>query len=197
MKRYLFPFLVVFICTFSVGLQAQEREWRVLVEQMAEEEGARADAVENLYEELLYLERYPMDLNRVSRDQLERFPLLSSEQVLSLMEFLEENRPLYTVYELRNVPRVDHRTVELILPFFRVDEAEGVRIQDWERVREQDRAWEKPLDFLKRLATRCRVVSIRRSRSGPVTGLYPIVSSSDTPTATTWERIFTPPSVTR
>ncbi|HHU26149.1 MAG TPA: helix-hairpin-helix domain-containing protein [Bacteroidales bacterium] len=150
MKRYLFPFLVVFICTFSVGLQAQEREWRVLVEQMAEEEGARADAVENLYEELLYLERYPMDLNRVSRDQLERFPLLSSEQVLSLMEFLEENRPLYTVYELRNVPRVDHRTVELILPFFRVDEAEGVRIQDWERVREQDRAWEKPLDFLKK-----------------------------------------------
>lgn len=150
MKRYLFPFLVVFICTFSVTMQAQEREWRVLVEQMAEEEGARADAVENLYEELLYLERYPMDLNRVSRDQLERFPLLSSEQVLSLMEFLEENRPLYTVYELRNVPRVDHRTVELILPFFRVDEAEGVRIQDWERVREQDRAWEKPLDFLKK-----------------------------------------------
>lgn len=150
MKRYLFPFLVVFICTFSVGLQAQEREWRVLVEQMAEEEGARADAIENLYEELLQLERHPMDLNRVSRDQLERFPLLSSEQVLSLMEFLEENRPLYTVYELRNVPRVDHRTVELILPFFRVDEAEGVRIQDWERVREQDRAWEKPLDFLKK-----------------------------------------------
>ena len=58
-----------------------------------------------------------MDLNRVSRDQLERFPLLSSEQVLSLLEFLEENRPLYTVYELRNVPRLDHRTVELILPF--------------------------------------------------------------------------------
>ncbi len=150
MKRYLFPFLIIFLCTFSVAMQAQEREWRVLVEQMAEEEGARADAIENLYEELLYLERHPMDLNRVSRDQLERFPLLSSEQVLSLMEFLEENRPLYTVYELRNVPRLDHRTVELILPFFRVDEAEEVRIQDWERVREQDRAWEKPLDFLKK-----------------------------------------------
>ncbi|HHU97663.1 MAG: helix-hairpin-helix domain-containing protein [Bacteroidota bacterium] len=156
MKRYLFPFLVVFLCNFSVGLQAQEREWRVLVEQMAEEEGARVDAIENLYEELLYLERHPMDLNRVSRDQLERFPLLSSEQVLSLLEFLEENRPLYTVYELRNVPRLDHRTVELILPFFRVDEAEGVRVQDWAQVREQDRvwgqdrAWEKPLDFLKK-----------------------------------------------
>lgn len=131
-------------------MQAQEREWRVLVEQMAEEEGARADAIENLYEELLYLERHPMDLNRVSRDQLERFPLLSSEQVLSLMEFLEENRPLYTVYELRNVPRLDYRIVELILPFFRVDEAEGVRVQDWERVREQDRVWEKPFDFLKK-----------------------------------------------
>ncbi len=150
MKRYLFPFLVIFLCIFPVALQAQEREWRVLVEQMAEEEGARADAIENLYEELLYLERHPIDLNRVNRDQLERFPLLSLEQVLSLIEFLEENRPLYTVYELRNVPRLDHRTMELILPFFRVDGVEEVWVQDRAWVREQDRAWEKPLDFLKR-----------------------------------------------
>ncbi|MGI6574221.1 MAG: hypothetical protein ACOX19_12705 [Fermentimonas sp.] len=150
MKRYLYLFLVIFLCFFPVALKAQEREWRVLVEQMAEEEGARTDAIDNLYEELLYLESNPMDLNRVDRDQLERFPLLSSEQVLSLMEFLEENRPLYTVYELRNVPRLDHRTVELIFPFFRVDEVEGVRVQDWARVWEQDRVWEKPLDFLKK-----------------------------------------------
>ena len=94
-----------------------------MVEQMAEEDEPRADAIENLYEELLYLENNPIDLNRVSHDQLERFPLLSLEEIGSLMDFLEKNRPLYTVYELRNVPLLDHRTVELILPFFRVGEA--------------------------------------------------------------------------
>ncbi len=152
----MYPLVVIFLFTFSFAIQAQEREWRVLVEQMAEEEGARADAIENLYEELLYLESNPIDLNRVNRDQLERFPLLSSEQVLYLMEFLEENRPLFTVYELRNVPRLDHRTVELILPFFRVDGVEGVRVQDWEleqnhaRGRAFDRARQKSLDFRKK-----------------------------------------------
>ncbi len=123
MNRHLHALLIAFILIFPVTIQAQEREWRAIIEQMVEEEGSRADAIYNLYEELLYLESNPMDLNSVDRNQLERFSLLSSEQVLSLMDFLEKNRPLYTVYELRNVPRLDHRTVELILPFFQIGEA--------------------------------------------------------------------------
>lgn len=91
---------------------------------MAEEEEARTDAIENIYQELQYLEDNPMDLNSVVRDQLERFPLLSLEEMNSLMDFLERNRPIYTVYELRNVPRLDWKTVQLILPFFKVEPME-------------------------------------------------------------------------
>ena len=134
--RALLLFIIVGIAAFLHTIQAQETDWRVLVEQMAEEEEPRAGAIENLYEELLYLENNPMDLNNVRRDQLERFPLLSLEEVNSLIDFLEKNRPLYTVYELRNVPRLDHRTVELILPFFRVGET--VETQAQARVRPAD-----------------------------------------------------------
>src|SRR5690554_2955759 len=123
-----FLFIILGITAIHT-LQAQETDWRVLVEQMAEEEEPRAGAIENFYEELLYLENNPMDLNSLSRDQLERFPLLSLEEVNSLMDFLEKNRPLYTVYELRNVPRLDYQTVALILPFFRVGETVGVQVQ--------------------------------------------------------------------
>ncbi|MFA5651642.1 MAG: helix-hairpin-helix domain-containing protein, partial [Proteiniphilum sp.] len=138
--RAFFLFVILGISSSMPTIQAQETDWRVLVEQMAEEEEPRAGAIENLYEELLYLENNPMDLNSVSRDQLERFPLLSLEEANNLVDFLEKNRPLYTVYELRNVPRLDHRTVALILPFFRIGETVGVQIQTEAR----------PVDILKR-----------------------------------------------
>ena len=83
--------------------------------------------VENLYEELAYLENNPLNLNSVERSQLERFPLLSPEEVERVMLFLERNRPLFTVYELRNVPGLDYKTVALILPFFKAEPAEESR----------------------------------------------------------------------
>src|SRR5690554_2337620 len=137
--RAFFLFVILGIIPSMLTIQAQETDWRALVEQMAEEEEPRAGAIENLYEELLNLENNPMDLNNVRRDQLERLPLLSLEEVNSLIDFLEKNRPLYTVYELRNVPRLDYQTVELILPFFRVGETVGIQTQTQVR----------PVDILK------------------------------------------------
>ena len=128
MKHIIYALLLLsFVGTVHTS-QAQETDWRVFVEQMAEEEEPRSGAIENIYQELLYLENNPMNLNSVSRDQLERFPLLSLDEINSVMDFLEKNRPLYTVYELRNVPRLDYRTVALILPFFQVGET--VRVQE-------------------------------------------------------------------
>ena len=125
MKKFfkiVFHGIIGFLGVTTATLQAQEVDWRMFVEQLAEEEGARADAIENMYEDLLYLENNPMNLNSVTRDQLDLFPLLSQEQVNSLAGFLERNRPIYTVYELRNVPRLDYKTVALILPFFHIGE---------------------------------------------------------------------------
>jgi hypothetical protein len=75
-------------------------------------------AIDNIYEELLQLESNPMDLNSVTREQLERFPLLSLEEIDAIADFLEKNRPLYTVFELRNIPYLEHKSIERILPFF-------------------------------------------------------------------------------
>ena len=103
-------------------LFAQDRTWREALEQLAEDEELDESAIDNMYEELSNLESNPLNLNTVSREQLERFPLLSFEQATSLADFLEKNRPLYSVYELRNVPRLDYNTIQLILPFFYVGE---------------------------------------------------------------------------
>lgn len=117
MKPYLCTLLLVLYFGFTGTVQAQYEDWRKLVEQLAEEEMNEV-AIENMYEELLQLENNPLNLNTVSREQLENFPLLSIEEADAIFHFLERNRPVYTVFELRNVPLIDIKTVEMLLPFF-------------------------------------------------------------------------------
>ena len=118
-------FLTSLFCFLLFGMMtdmvAQDAHWRMFVEQLAEEGEMNEAAIENMYQELLQLESNPMNLNRVSRGELERLPLLSMEEINTIITFLEKNRPIYTVFELRNVPHLDIRTVERILPFFYAD----------------------------------------------------------------------------
>ena len=108
------------ICTFTVKTNAQNADWRNYIEQLAEEEDVNANAMDNIYEELLYLESNPMNLNNITRKELEMLPLLSLEEVDLIITFLEKNRPVVTVYELRNVPNLNFKTIQLIIPFFTV-----------------------------------------------------------------------------
>lgn len=124
MKFTLFHiFLVVVFCANCSLAKSQSNDWRSHLEQLAEE-GADDATIDNMFQELTMLENNPMNLNRVSREQLERFPLINDEQASHIAGFLDKNRPVYSVFELRNVPSLDFNTVELILPFFFVGETE-------------------------------------------------------------------------
>lgn len=114
--------MLYFLCFFiALGLpgkvDAQNVNWREYIEQLAEE-GMDEAAIENIYQEMLQLEDNPLDLNIVTRDQLNQIPLLSLDEATAIADFLEKNRPVYTVFELRNVPYLDLKTVERIIPFF-------------------------------------------------------------------------------
>ncbi len=113
-------FFALFVATSS---HAQVNDWRNYLERMAEEE-MNAEMIENLYEELLSLEKNPINLNTVTREQLESFPLLNNEQIEGMIRFLQKYRPLATVYELRNIPQLDYETVERIIPFFCVEKGD-------------------------------------------------------------------------
>ena len=119
---------ILLLFSFSSATFSQSGSWRIFLEQLAEEgeEEGRMDETmfENLYEDLLYLESNPMNLNTVTREQLERFPLLSEDEAARITTFLERNRPIFSVFELRNVPNLNFQTIELILPFFFVGDAQ-------------------------------------------------------------------------
>lgn len=96
---------------------AQTNDWRVYIEQMAEDLTDES-SMSNLYDELLFLEENPMNLNTVSVEELLNFPLLSPEQALGVADFLKFNGKVFSVYELRNVSVLDYNTIERVLPFF-------------------------------------------------------------------------------
>ena len=116
--------LIIVVSLFILpDLYAQSNDWRTHLEQLAEEEMDEI-SIENMFEELSFKELNPMSLNAVTRDELEMFPLITTNQANAIADFLEKNRPVYTVFELRNVYMLDYATVELILPFFYVGEME-------------------------------------------------------------------------
>ena len=119
-----FSCIFFFIFGLSSIVYAQNESWREYVIQLAEEEEGSAIAVENMYEELLNLESNPLNLNTVTKEELEAMPLLSIEEINLIINFLKMNRPVMTVYELRNVRNLSYRTIQLIMPFFYVDERE-------------------------------------------------------------------------
>ena len=122
MKKLL-PFLYFIGLLYPFGeVIAQHTGWLEYIEQMAEE-GMDEATIENIYQELLQLENNPFDLNRVTHDQLNQIPLLSLEEAIAIADFLEKNRPIFTVFELRNVPNLEFKTVERIISFFYVGDS--------------------------------------------------------------------------
>jgi hypothetical protein len=116
-------FLIFYLFTFKVA--GQNENWREYLSQLAEEEIENSVVIENMYEELLNLETNPLNLNTVKKEELESIPLLSSEEVNMIFDFLKHNRPVMTVYELRNVKKLSYRTIQLIIPFFYVGEEDS------------------------------------------------------------------------
>lgn len=128
MKNYLCPFVLLIFLNFCGTVKAQYEDWHKLVEQLSEEE-TNESSIENIYEMLLQFESNPINLNTVTRRQLEEFPFLCIEDADAIFRFVEKNRPIYTVYELRNVPHIDIKTVALLLPFFYVGETERKEVE--------------------------------------------------------------------
>ncbi|NLZ94726.1 MAG: helix-hairpin-helix domain-containing protein [Bacteroidales bacterium] len=127
MTRSLFLGIIIGVTLLiSLNIEGQTNNWRSHIEQLAEED-VDDISINNMFEELSMLEQNPINLNTVSRNQLELFPLLSINQANAIADFLEKNKPIYTVFELRNVYILDYATVELILPFFYVGEMERKR----------------------------------------------------------------------
>jgi hypothetical protein len=69
----------------------------------------------------------PLNLNRVTADQLRQIPFLSDLQILNILEHLRVNGEFVSIFELKNIRFLDMETIEMILPFVYVGAIDKTR----------------------------------------------------------------------
>lgn len=85
------------------------------LEQLSEEEEYMN--WENELEELSMRLQEPVNLNTVTKQQLEQFPFLTDIQIENLLAYLYIHGQMQTLYELQLIEGMDKRTIDLLLPF--------------------------------------------------------------------------------
>ena len=115
--------IVWLLLWLATGLTAQEqRPWEQYLNEVMTVEDAGSAAWEETYEMLCELEQHPMDINRVSREQLEQLPFLSAQQVEGIMEYLWRYGRMESLGELAMVRQLDYQQRRLLTYFIYVDE---------------------------------------------------------------------------
>jgi len=121
MKRL--TLLSLLVCS-SLILRAQDGEdlgKRIadMLETLAEQQILDAD-YDEMINDLIKLNRSPIDLNTADKDELEQLFFLTDFQVENILFYRYQNGPMYSVYELQAVEKLDQTTIDNMLPFVTV-----------------------------------------------------------------------------
>ena len=114
-------YLSLIIISFPCYLPAQELPRKDYdLEKLAGEIFAAQDLDLNyseLYENLAQILSNPLDINKVSADQLRSLFVLNEKQVNSFINYREKSGPFLSIYELQVIPDWNQKTLDRILPF--------------------------------------------------------------------------------
>jgi hypothetical protein len=117
---------------------------------------------EALYELLLELYQNPLEINRVTADELQATYLLSTPQIQSLLEHRRTWGDFLSLYELQTLPSWDSITLVTILPFLSLESTATSSKSFFERLRSEEnnflvlrhrRTWELRKGFSKNDST--------------------------------------------
>ena len=118
--------LVILLLVLPLGVKAQEAHpWEQYLNQVMTAEDAESEAWEQTYDLLCELEQHPIDINRVTREQLEELPFLSAQQIEGIMEYLWRYGRMESLSELQMVRQLDYAQRRLLTYFIYIDESEA------------------------------------------------------------------------
>lgn len=107
----------------TTGTTAQDvMTWEQAMQDLLPSEDEEADRWADTYDLLCELEQQPMDLNSVTREDLEQLPFLTGQQVCDIVEYLYRYGPVKSKNELRMVASLDSERRELLWRVVRIAE---------------------------------------------------------------------------
>ncbi|MBC7615199.1 MAG: helix-hairpin-helix domain-containing protein [Pedobacter sp.] len=135
-----FKFLLILLF-FPCAVSAQED---VLIKELLE--GIVDDLPEDfdfseLSERLIFLKKHPINLNRTNPEELKSLFFLSPLQIANFFSYLSANNKLIDVLELQAIPGFDDKTIQKVLHFVRINEAdlrEKITFKNLMRIGEND-----------------------------------------------------------
>lgn len=96
-------------------------KWMEYVEELGAQT-ENTEQIEALFNDLSYFTEHPFNLNTVTAEQLAQLPFLLDIQIKELIEYIRRYGQLVSIYELKNVEKLDRQTIALLLPFVYIGE---------------------------------------------------------------------------
>ena len=113
MKGIIF-FLLLLLPVFQAYAETEWEKW--LDDIMLDGEYSEA-SYEELYDNLLDLQRNGININTATRQELESLPFLSEKQVMDILEYIHFHGALKSINELMSIESIDYYTRQLLQEF--------------------------------------------------------------------------------
>ena len=111
--------LIVSLLFLPIVVEMKAQSWQQVYDEMMtiDDDEESGELLYDNYELMEQLAAHPLDLNSVTREELEQLPFLSSMQVMDIAEYLDRYGPMRSLGELRMIRSLDRQQLAL-LPFF-------------------------------------------------------------------------------
>lgn len=138
-------FSLVLLLLFSIPTFGQDRtpiplDIQQLMERLFPVQEEEVD-YEALYELLTELYQNPLDINRVSGEELAGTNLLSPPQIQAFLDHRSQSGEFLSLYELQSLPHWDSATLDTILPFLTLETEKSSPKSFLERLRSEENSY--------------------------------------------------------
>lgn len=96
------------------------------IESLANEDDETATEDDSYWQQLDYLRRHPLDINKASAEELKELNLLGDLPLQNFLRYRNMLGPLISLYELQAIPGWDIGTIQSLLPFIKVVDNEPI-----------------------------------------------------------------------
>ncbi|MDY4628391.1 MAG: helix-hairpin-helix domain-containing protein [Prevotella sp.] len=110
--------LFILVILLSLALYANaETEWEKWLDGIMLDGDYSEDTHEELYENLLELQRNGINVNSATREELLALPFVSEQQVMDILEYIHFHGALKSINELMSIESIDYSTRQLLQEF--------------------------------------------------------------------------------
>ena len=111
------PFVFLLLILLLSPKANAETEWEKWLDSIMLDGEYSDDTHEELYENLLDLQRNGINVNSATREELLALPFLSEQQVMDIMEYIHFHGALKSINELMSIESIDYSTRQLLQEF--------------------------------------------------------------------------------